>query len=96
MHLKLLTDAIARKFPPLANIRIDHSWWGWVDMSHDMMPRITQPVRRQEDLVRGGLRRQRRRRSRPGPAAPGRAHLGHEQVCSSCPIHALFATFPTW
>ncbi|MFS2051088.1 NAD(P)/FAD-dependent oxidoreductase, partial [Variovorax sp. CT11-76] len=43
VHLKLLTDAIARKFPPLANIRIDHSWWGWVDMSHDMMPRITQP-----------------------------------------------------
>jgi glycine/D-amino acid oxidase-like deaminating enzyme len=30
-HLKLLTDAIARK------------WWGWVDVSHDMMPRITRP-----------------------------------------------------
>ncbi|MBU1358165.1 MAG: FAD-binding oxidoreductase [Gammaproteobacteria bacterium] len=43
MHLKLLTDAIARKFPPLAGIRIDYSWWGWVDVSHDMMPRITQP-----------------------------------------------------
>ena len=43
VHLKLLTDAIARKFPPLAGIRIDYSWWGWVDMSHDMMPRITQP-----------------------------------------------------
>jgi len=43
VHLKLLTDAIARKFPPLANIRIDHSWWGWVDVSHDMMPRITRP-----------------------------------------------------
>ena len=43
MHLKLLTDAIARKFPPLAGIRIDHSWWGWVDVSHDMMPRITRP-----------------------------------------------------
>ncbi|WP_198970544.1 NAD(P)/FAD-dependent oxidoreductase [Xylophilus sp. ASV27] len=42
-HLKLLTDAIARKFPPLAGIRIDYSWWGWVDVSHDMMPRITQP-----------------------------------------------------
>ena len=40
-HLKLLTDAIARKFPPLAGIQIDHSWWGWVDVSHDMMPRIT-------------------------------------------------------
>ncbi len=43
VHLKLLTDAIARKFPPLAGIPIDYSWWGWVDVSHDMMPRITQP-----------------------------------------------------
>jgi glycine/D-amino acid oxidase-like deaminating enzyme len=43
VHLKLLTDAIARKFPPLAGIAIEHSWWGWVDVSHDMMPRITQP-----------------------------------------------------
>ena len=42
-HRKLLTDAIARKFPPLAGIAIDHSWWGWVDVSHDMMPRITRP-----------------------------------------------------
>ena len=43
VHEKLLTDAIARKFPPLAGIAIDHSWWGWVDVSHDMMPRIVQP-----------------------------------------------------
>ena len=42
-HLKLLTDAIARKFPPLAGIEIEHSWWGWVDVSHDMMPRIARP-----------------------------------------------------
>jgi glycine/D-amino acid oxidase-like deaminating enzyme len=42
-HLKLLTDAIARKFPPLAGIAIEHSWWGWVDVSHDMMPRIVRP-----------------------------------------------------
>jgi len=42
-HLKLLSDAIARKFPPLANIPIEYSWWGWVDVSHDMMPRINQP-----------------------------------------------------
>jgi glycine/D-amino acid oxidase-like deaminating enzyme len=46
-HLKLLTDAIARKFPPLAGIRIDYSWWGWVDVSHDMMPRIGRPDPRQ-------------------------------------------------
>ena len=43
VHLQLLTDAIARKFPPLAGIQIDHSWWGWVDVSHDMMPRIARP-----------------------------------------------------
>jgi glycine/D-amino acid oxidase-like deaminating enzyme len=43
VHLKLLTDAIARKFPPLAGIQIDYSWWGWVDVSHDMMPRLTRP-----------------------------------------------------
>ena len=43
VHLALLTDAIARKFPPLAGIAVDYSWWGWVDVSHDMMPRITQP-----------------------------------------------------
>ncbi len=42
-HLKLLTAAITRKFPPLAGIQIDYSWWGWVDVSHDMMPRIVQP-----------------------------------------------------
>lgn len=42
-HLALLTDAIAHKFPPLSGIPIDYAWWGWVDVSHDMMPRITQP-----------------------------------------------------
>ena len=47
-HLKLLTDAIARKFPPLAGIAIDHSWWGWVDVSHDMMPRIARPDPKQK------------------------------------------------
>ena len=42
-HQALLTGAIARKFPALAGIDIDYSWWGWVDVSHDMMPRTTQP-----------------------------------------------------
>jgi glycine/D-amino acid oxidase-like deaminating enzyme len=31
-----------RKFPPLRGIQIDYSWWGWVDVSHDMMPRVVQ------------------------------------------------------
>lgn len=42
-HYRLLVDGLARKFPALAGIRIDYSWWGWVDVSHDMMPRIAQP-----------------------------------------------------
>ena len=42
-HLQLLVDGLHRKFPPLKGIDIDYSWWGWVDVSHDMMPRIFQP-----------------------------------------------------
>ncbi|EKM98494.1 MULTISPECIES: FAD-binding oxidoreductase [unclassified Acidocella] len=42
-HLQVLTEGLARKFPALAGIQIDYSWWGWVDVSHDMMPRIVQP-----------------------------------------------------
>lgn len=39
----LLRAALARKFPALTGIQLDYSWWGWVDVSHDMMPRIVQP-----------------------------------------------------
>ncbi len=42
-HLQLLVEGLHRKFPPLRGIDIEHSWWGWVDMSHDMMPRVWQP-----------------------------------------------------
>ncbi|MEW6644843.1 MAG: FAD-binding oxidoreductase [Pseudomonadota bacterium] len=42
-HLQLLIDGLHRKFPALAGIEIDYSWWGWVDVSHDMMPRIFRP-----------------------------------------------------
>ncbi len=42
-HLQLLIDGMHRKFPALRGIDIDYSWWGWVDVSHDMMPRIMQP-----------------------------------------------------
>jgi taurine dehydrogenase large subunit len=42
-HLRLLIDGLHRKFPPLSGIDIEHSWWGWVDLSHDMMPRVFQP-----------------------------------------------------
>lgn len=42
-HLQLLIDGLHRKFPPLRGIEIEYSWWGWVDVSHDMMPRIFRP-----------------------------------------------------
>lgn len=40
---ELLIRDLHRKFPALTGIDIDYSWWGWVDVSHDMMPRIFQP-----------------------------------------------------
>jgi gamma-glutamylputrescine oxidase len=42
-HLGVLLRGLHRKFPALAGIEIDYSWWGWVDVSHDLMPRIVQP-----------------------------------------------------
>ena len=42
-HLAQLRYGLARKFPALRDIELDYSWWGWVDVSHDMMPRIVQP-----------------------------------------------------
>ena len=42
-HLNVLRTGLARKFPALAGIELDYSWWGWVDVGHDMMPRIYQP-----------------------------------------------------
>jgi glycine/D-amino acid oxidase-like deaminating enzyme len=42
-HMAVLVDGLHRKFPALRGIRIDYSWWGWVDVSHDMMPRVMQP-----------------------------------------------------
>jgi glycine/D-amino acid oxidase-like deaminating enzyme len=43
LHLARLRAALARKFPALEGIELDYSWWGWVDVSHDLMPRIFQP-----------------------------------------------------
>lgn len=40
---QLLIQSLYRKFPSLQGVEIDYSWWGWVDVSHDMMPRIYQP-----------------------------------------------------
>jgi taurine dehydrogenase large subunit len=46
-HLELLLAGMHRKFPALKGVPLDYSWWGWVDVSHDMMPRISRPVRGQ-------------------------------------------------
>ncbi|MDB5731612.1 MAG: dependent oxidoreductase [Variovorax sp.] len=46
-HMQGLVAGLERKFPALAGIPIDYSWWGWVDVSHDMMPRVAQPDARQ-------------------------------------------------
>ena len=40
-HLNGLKEGMYRKFPALRGVELDYSWWGWVDVSHDMMPRIT-------------------------------------------------------
>jgi len=42
-HMQVLVNGLHRKFPALRDVAVDYSWWGWVDVSHDMMPRITQP-----------------------------------------------------
>ncbi|BCL73422.1 FAD-dependent oxidoreductase [Vibrio nigripulchritudo] len=44
---QFLVNDLHRKFPALTGIDIDYSWWGWVDVSHDMMPRIFQPNHRE-------------------------------------------------
>jgi gamma-glutamylputrescine oxidase len=41
-HLGVLLRGLERKFPALRGVDIDYSWWGWVDVSHDLMPRIVQ------------------------------------------------------
>ncbi|NAW35377.1 FAD-dependent oxidoreductase [Halomonas alimentaria] len=43
----MLVGDMHRKFPALQGIELDYSWWGWVDVSHDMMPRIHQPDARE-------------------------------------------------
>lgn len=42
-YKNMLVGDMYRKFPSLHGIKLDYSWWGWVDVSHDMMPRIFQP-----------------------------------------------------
>ena len=39
----LLKAGLAQVPQSLRDVDVDYSWWGWVDVSHDMMPRVTQP-----------------------------------------------------
>ncbi|PWK74102.1 FAD-binding oxidoreductase [Aminobacter sp. AP02] len=47
-HLDRLVEGLYRKFPILRGIEVDYSWWGWVDVSHDMMPRVFRPDHNQQ------------------------------------------------
>lgn len=47
-HLDVVHAAIARKFPALAGIETPWFSHGWMDISHDMMPRIVQPDPKQQ------------------------------------------------
>jgi glycine/D-amino acid oxidase-like deaminating enzyme len=47
-HLQVVQEAIGRKFPALKGIETPFFWHGWMDISHDMMPRIVQPDRGQQ------------------------------------------------
>ncbi len=47
-HLQIVKEAIARKFPSLAGIETPYFWHGWMDISHDMMPRVLQPDPKQQ------------------------------------------------
>ena len=42
-HYNLLVAGLHAKFPALRKVDIDYYWWGWVDVSPDMMPRVVQP-----------------------------------------------------
>ena len=54
-HLHIIKEAISTKFPALQNINIDYFWSGWMDISHDMMPRIVQPDTTQSIYYSQGL-----------------------------------------
>lgn len=47
-HLNIVKEAIAAKFPVLKGIETPWFWHGWMDIAHDMMPRVLQPDRKQQ------------------------------------------------
>ena len=42
-----MEKVIAKKFPALKGVELEYFWSGWMDISHDMMPRIIQPDKKQ-------------------------------------------------
>jgi hypothetical protein len=88
-HLALLLEGLYRKFPILRGIEIDYSWWGWVDVSHDMMPRIFQPDPDAKPVLRHGLWRQRRHVF--GPGRPPHGPDGRRQGRRPRPAHLHLA-----
>lgn len=46
-HRLGVEKAIAKKFPALKGVELEYFWSGWMDISHDMMPRIIQPDKKQ-------------------------------------------------
>jgi hypothetical protein len=70
-HIQRLQESLHRKFPALTGIDLDYSWWGWVNVSHDMMPRIFQPDPDRRIFYAMGYRRQRRDVLCPGGQAHG-------------------------
>lgn len=42
-HQRVLINGLNEKFPDLKGIDIQYKWWGWVDVTHDAMPRVAQP-----------------------------------------------------
>lgn len=41
VHVRRLHAALARKFPALADVAIDHAWCGWVAITADHLPHVT-------------------------------------------------------
>ena len=77
---------------------VDYSWWGWVDVSHDMMPRVTQPDPAQQVYYAFGYGGNGVSFSAHAAAAgaaadgPGRPEMGPADHDSPLPGH-LFAPF---
>jgi glycine/D-amino acid oxidase-like deaminating enzyme len=98
-HYHLLLEGLYRKFPALRGIPIDYSWWGWVDVSHDMMPRIFQPDRQEKVYYAmgyggNGVMYSAQAGRRMAQLVAGEGHLPQLPIFSSpLPHHGLLTPF---